>query len=118
MLPVTGDVCASDQVGFMGSRSPIKVKASFVVAILTDLAECKRFLTLFQRRTDSPGHDHDQVALAIGEYVAVATGNAPIAITIEATQRAGQGIYGVEHDFEVRPLVHLRAAFRRCGLNL
>jgi len=90
MLPVTGDVCASDQVGFMGSRSPIKVKASFVVAILTDLAECKRFLTLFQRRTDSPGHDHDQVALAIGEYVAVATGNAPIAITVEATQTRGE----------------------------
>jgi hypothetical protein len=51
---VTGDVCASDQVGFMGSRWPIKVKAFFVVAILTDPAQCEGFLTLFQRRTDSP----------------------------------------------------------------
>jgi hypothetical protein len=33
-------------------------------------------------------HDHDQVGLAIAEYVAVATGNAPIATTVEATQRA------------------------------
>ena len=40
--------------------------------------------------------------LAISEYVAGATGNALIAITVEA-------------DFEVRPLVHLRAAFRSCG---
>jgi hypothetical protein len=39
MLSVTGDVCASDQVGFLGSRQQIKVKASFVVAILTDPAE-------------------------------------------------------------------------------
>jgi hypothetical protein len=41
MLPVTSVVCASDQLGFMGSRSPIEVKASFVVAILTDPAECE-----------------------------------------------------------------------------
>lgn len=80
------------------------MKASLVVAILTDPAECEALFDVLPAAYCLACHDHDQVGLAISEYVAIATGNALIAITVEA-------------DFEVRPLVHLRAAFRSCGLK-
>jgi hypothetical protein len=61
-------------------------------------------MTFFQRRTDSAVMTTARY-LAIGEYVAVATGNAPIAITVEATQTRGEASKAsnmISHRFTAR----------------